>query len=128
LFRHLSAELPFGSLIALVGPSGSGKSTLLALLGGLIRPTEGRVSLPDQCDEPTWVFQSVSVIPCRTALDVVILPLLGAGATRRAASDEGRRILELMGLGAVAHRPSVRCPEERHSAWQSAAQCCTAAP
>ena len=51
-----------GEVLVVIGPSGCGKSTLLSILGGLLRPTEGRVLLqgkaPDGCLNPlTFVFQ-----------------------------------------------------------------------
>ena len=41
--RDVSVEIPSGSCVTITGPSGSGKTTLLLTLGGLIRPTSGRV-------------------------------------------------------------------------------------
>ena len=96
LFRDLSLTVDHGDLIALVGPSGSGKSTLLAIIGGLAKPIEG-----DALTDPvrtTWVFQTPSGIPRRTALDLTALALLANGETRREANAKARRLLDQVGL------------------------------
>ncbi len=69
-----------GEIVAIIGPSGCGKSTLLRLLGGLERPSEGRVSVAG--DPPagslnpiTYVFQDFALLPWRTAEGNVRLAL-----------------------------------------------------
>ena len=80
-----------GEIVALIGPSGCGKSTLLGILGGLIRPERGRVSLsgapPGDCLNPlTFVFQDFALLPWRTVWGNAMLPLehhpLSAGERR----------------------------------------------
>ncbi len=48
MLQGLHLEIPRGDFLALMGPSGSGKSTLLNLLGGLDRPTQGRITIDGQ--------------------------------------------------------------------------------
>ncbi|HET9931326.1 MAG TPA: ABC transporter ATP-binding protein [Polyangiaceae bacterium] len=91
----IDLEVVAGSFVALVGPSGSGKSTLLRLIAGLEAPTRGRVEVePTAAPQPgrastAFVFQDAHLLPWRTVLDNVALPLelLGidkAEARRRA--------------------------------------------
>ena len=69
-----------GRITCIIGPSGCGKSTLLRLLGGLERPTEGRVlaegDVPSGCLNPlTYVFQDFALLPWRSARGNIALPL-----------------------------------------------------
>ncbi len=109
-----------GEFIAVMGPSGSGKSTLLNLIGGLDRPTAGRILIDGQditaLDEDElcryrrerigFVFQSFNLLPARTALENVEFPLIFAGippAERRTRAEEA---LTAVGLAdRLHHRP-----------------------
>jgi NitT/TauT family transport system ATP-binding protein len=69
-----------GEIVALIGPSGCGKSTLLGILGGLIAPERGAVSLAgtpaSDCLNPlTFVFQDFALLPWRTVWGNAMLPL-----------------------------------------------------
>lgn len=101
LFSDLSADLHAGDVVGLVGPSGSGKSTLLSILAGWVQPTQGTVERLG-VEHTGWVFQSPHGMPRRTALDHVVLALLGRGARRREAEREAAAILDRLGLTAVA--------------------------
>jgi NitT/TauT family transport system ATP-binding protein len=102
-------ELAFepGEVVALVGPSGCGKSTLLNLLGGLLQPTRGRVTMegapPADCLNPlTYVFQDFALLPWRTVagnISLVLEDRLRDGGARRKRIDE---MLHLTGLGDFA--------------------------
>jgi putative ABC transport system ATP-binding protein len=113
--RGVSLSVAPGDYLAIVGPSGSGKSTLMHLLGGLDRPTGGRLAIGGR-DIATltaaelaklrnetigFVFQSFHLLPRTSALDNVALPLVYRGYGFRR-----RRVLAAAMLGRVglAHR------------------------
>jgi NitT/TauT family transport system ATP-binding protein len=98
--------------MCVVGPSGCGKSTLLRALSGLLTPTEGTVTLGDEPVSQTTrcighVFQEANLMPWRTVLDNVMLPLELAGvpmAERRASAQD---LITLVGLeGFEAYYPA----------------------
>jgi putative ABC transport system ATP-binding protein len=113
ILRGVSLAIEPGEAVALLGPSGSGKSSLLMVMGGLERPTGGRVVVAGQelggLDENALarlrrrhigiVFQSFHLLPTMTALENVAVPLELAG--RRDAADAARAALGRVGL---AHR------------------------
>ncbi len=102
-----------GERIALLGKSGSGKSTLLNLLGGLDRPTAGELvvdgmNLQDLSSAQLskyraklvgMVFQSFNLLPARTALQNVELPMIFQGRSRNERSEEAANALRRVGLG-----------------------------
>lgn len=116
---NLSVEA--GEFLAIMGPSGSGKSTLLYLIGGLERPTAGKVYLQDNdlstLDDDAlsrlrrthlgFVFQFFNLIPVLPALDNVAMPLILHGVARGEALKRAQSALEKVGLGGRAtHRPA----------------------
>ena len=95
-----------GEVLAVVGPSGCGKSTLLGIMGGLIRPAEGRVTVAgevaaDCLNAMTPVFQDFSLLPWRDVAGNVALPLEGqmGRAEMRARVAE---VLDLVGMAEFA--------------------------
>ena len=119
--KKIDLEVERGEFFAVVGPSGSGKSTLLYIVGGLARPTEGRVVV-DGVDLSTlrddelsefrhekigFVFQMYYLIPRMTALKNVMLPLRLRGISGREAERRALEALELVGMEHRArHRPT----------------------
>ena len=114
-------EIGRGEAVALVGPSGSGKSTLLNLMGGLDRPTSGEVWVDGEDlarasqkrlvehrkHRVGFIFQSFNLLPHRTALENVELPMTLAGLSTGERRARARELLERVGLGPrEGHRPS----------------------
>jgi len=106
---------------AVIGPSGSGKSTLLYLLGGLDRPTSGRIEVAgqsiDQLDENAlavyrrrmvgFIFQSFNLISSMTALENVAFPMRFARLSRRQRQERALQLLKQVGLENRAyHKPT----------------------
>lgn len=80
VLRDISLDIPTGKIVCLVGPSGCGKSTLLRLLGGLERPSAGRVlqlgTPPEGCLNPlTYIFQDFALLPWRSVQGNISLVL-----------------------------------------------------
>ncbi|MFN2456796.1 MAG: ATP-binding cassette domain-containing protein [Chitinophagaceae bacterium] len=71
IFRNVDIEFSAGNSYAITGPNGSGKSTLLQTIGGLLQPSEGKISFYDSDKEilPEKVYQSISF--CAPYLDLV---------------------------------------------------------
>lgn len=102
----LDLEVPAGSFTAVIGPNGCGKSTLLRLVAGLLPPTEGAVevggSAPRAGDGRVGLaFQQPRLVPWRSVLDNVALPLELAGEAALSRREQARRSLERVGLGNV---------------------------
>lgn len=103
LFEGLTTHLAPGEVVGVVGPSGSGKSTLLCLLAGWVSPARGVVERVGVVNTG-WVFQNPHGVARRTALDHVVLPLLGTNMTRPRAEVRALEILDLFSLSEVAGR------------------------
>lgn len=114
VIESLTFSFPEMASIAIVGRSGIGKSTLLHILGGLDRPTSGKVLYgasdltefgPDELSDfrgrtVGFVFQSHHLLPEFTALENVAMPLLIAGRDDGDAKQSAARMLERVGLAA----------------------------
>ena len=100
-----------GAFVSVLGPSGCGKSTLLRLASGLIRPTSGRMLLgAEEIAGPRSdvgiVFQQPTLLPWRTVLDNVLLPIRALRRDARAHRARALELIELVGLAEFArHYP-----------------------
>ncbi|GBC84363.1 putative ABC transporter ATP-binding protein YknY [bacterium HR11] len=117
VLQGLNLDVDAGEFIAFMGPSGSGKTTLLNLLGGLDRPSAGRITVDGvditglsssqlarwRARHVGFVFQTFNLIPVLTAFQNVELPLL---LTRLSRAERRRRVetaLRLVGLADRMH-------------------------
>jgi lipoprotein-releasing system ATP-binding protein len=115
VLRGVNLRVAAGESLAVVGPSGSGKSTLLNIIGGLDRPSRGRV-LFEGCDlaglgdadlarfrnrRIGFVFQLHHLLPQCTVLENVLVPTLvgGEGTDKEEAELRAKRLLARVGLG-----------------------------
>ncbi len=118
--RGLDMAVSDRELVAVRGPSGCGKTTLLNLLGGIDRPTAGRIevngsNLVDLSDAELvryrlqkvgFIFQFFNLVPTLTAEENVELPMRLAGKGPSARSKRTKELLELVGMTKRAvHRP-----------------------
>jgi putative ABC transport system ATP-binding protein len=108
--KNVNLTIHQGETVAVVGPSGSGKSTLLHLLGGVDRPTSGKVYVNGEdiyaLNEKQlaifrrrnagFIFQSYNLIPVLTAEENMLLPLLLDG--KPAGREHLEELLKLLGL------------------------------
>lgn len=101
-----------GEFVAFLGPSGCGKSTLLRMIAGLDRPTSGSVSLESKSRELqydskrrsniAYVFQDAHLLPWRTVLRNVMLPLELMGVPTRERDESAMAMLEQVGVADFA--------------------------
>ena len=118
--KGINLEIRRGEYISIMGPSGSGKSTLFNMIGGLDKPTEGKVYIDEvdvaqldayelawlRCRKIGYIFQSFNLIPVMTALENVTLPMTFAGMSTDESVDKGIRLLTMVGLGdRFQHKP-----------------------
>jgi len=111
--RGVSISINRGEYISIMGPSGSGKSTLFNMIGGLDKPTEGKVYIDEvdiaqldayelawmRCRKIGYIFQTFNLIPVMTALENVMLPMIFAGMNTADAQDKAAEILNRVELG-----------------------------
>jgi NitT/TauT family transport system ATP-binding protein len=81
-----------------LGPSGSGKSTLLRILAGLLAPTSGTFTFTGGTPRIGVVFQQSNLMPWRTALENITLPLELQGVPAREARSRAQDMIDLVGL------------------------------
>src|SRR5881398_961305 len=118
--RGLDLHIHDGELVAIRGPSGCGKTTFLNILGGIDRPTAGRIevngsNLVDLSDgelvryrlrQAGFVFQFFNLVPTLTAEENIELPMRLASKDATARKARTKELLDLVGLAQRArHRP-----------------------
>src|SRR2546430_15178696 len=118
--RDFNMHMPGGHLVGVQGPCGCGTTTLLNLIGGIDRPTAGRIeversNLVDFADgdlvkyrlaKVGFIFQFFNLVPTLTAEENVELPLRLAGRSPSIRAKRGKELLELVGMTQrSSHRP-----------------------
>jgi putative ABC transport system ATP-binding protein len=121
VLKGIDLEIETGKYISIMGPSGSGKSTLFNMIGGLDKPTGGKVFIDEvdiaqldayelawlRCRKIGYIFQTFNLIPVMTALENVTIPMTFAGVSGDDSLKRGMQLLEQVGLsGRHDHRPS----------------------
>jgi ABC-type lipoprotein export system ATPase subunit len=110
--KGVGLEIERGRFVSIVGHSGSGKTTLLSLIGGLTRPTHGKVYIDgvdiwELSDEELselrnrkigFMFQFSSLIPTLNALENVMLPVAFGRSSNGDVEKRAKELLELVGL------------------------------
>lgn len=121
VLKGIDTDIARGEMVSIVGASGAGKTTLLQVMGTLLRPDEGSITLADtdvtrlgdaalsrfRNQHIGFIFQFHQLLPEFTALENVMLPALIAGQSKRAAATRAAELLDFMGLTARAeHKPT----------------------
>ena len=121
VLKGIDTDITRGEIVSIVGASGAGKTTLLQVMGTLLRPDEGSITLADtdvtrlgdaalsrfRNQHIGFIFQFHQLLPEFTALENVMLPGLIAGQSKRAAANRAAELLDFMGLTARAeHKPT----------------------
>ncbi|MBK0003565.1 ABC transporter ATP-binding protein [Erwinia sp. S38] len=101
VLRDIDLQVAQGEIVALLGPSGCGKSTLLRIIAGLEQHDSGELRLAPAV-KIGMVFQSYSVFPWLSVEDNVAFGLTLQGATKKAARQTARELLEKVGLAGQA--------------------------
>jgi len=119
--KGVTVEIMRGEYISIMGPSGSGKSTFFNMIGGLDKPSEGKVYIDEvdiaqldsyelawmRCRKIGYIFQTFNLIPVMTALENVMLPMVFAGLKTDEAQDKAADILKRVELGhRLMNKPS----------------------
>jgi putative ABC transport system ATP-binding protein len=111
--RGVTLSVSRGEYVSIMGPSGSGKSTLFNMIGGLDKPTEGKVYIDEvdiaqldayelawmRCRKIGYIFQTFNLLPHQTALENVMLPMIFAGMKTDEAQEKAAGILKHVELG-----------------------------
>jgi len=111
--KGISMTINRSEYISIMGPSGSGKSTFFNMIGGLDKPSEGKVYIDEvdiaqldsyelawmRCRKIGYIFQTFNLIPVMTALENVKLPMVFAGLNESEAQDKAADILKRVELG-----------------------------
>lgn len=122
VLHGVSLSVRRSEVVSLVGASGAGKSTLLQIIGTLMKPDSGNITIggvsPAGLGEKAlaqfrnrhigFVFQYHHLLEEFSALENVMMPMLIGGARRSAAKERAAELLDMVGMGArLEHKPSM---------------------
>lgn len=110
---NISLSITRGEFLSIVGHSGSGKTTLVSIIGGILKPTSGRVLLEgvDICslddnrlseyrvNRIGFMFQFASLLPILTAMENVLLPGLFNPGHKTENDKKAKDLMEMVGIG-----------------------------
>ena len=102
VLQGVNLEIPRGNYISIMGPSGSGKSTLFNMIGGLDKPSSGKVFIDEvdiaqldayelawlRCRKIGYIFQTFNIIQVMTALENITLPMIFSGMNNDTAVEK----------------------------------------
>jgi putative ABC transport system ATP-binding protein len=111
--KGVTVSIERGEYISIMGPSGSGKSTFFNMIGGLDKPSSGKVYIDEvdiaqldsyelawmRCHKIGYIFQTFNLLTVQTALENVMLPMVFAGMNTSEAQDRAAEILKRVELG-----------------------------
>lgn len=101
---NISFDVREGEIVVIVGPSGCGKSTLLRIFAHLIEPTKGRIIFQGKNNSHPknskfgYIFQRSTLMPWRTIIDNVLLPLEIKGENKKTMNEKANKLLRLLNL------------------------------
>lgn len=119
--RGVNLNIQKGEIVAIMGPSGCGKTTLLNMIGGLDKPTSGKVWIGNEeitgysdneittfrKENLSFIFQFFNLFDVLTAVENVSLPLLLMGQPTKVAEEKSKSILREVGMGSrLYNRPN----------------------
>ena len=121
ILKEITLSIHQGEITSIVGPSGAGKTTLLQIIGTLLKPGEGELSIDGvnpfalsaqkqahfRNKQIGFVFQFHQLLPEFTAAENVAIPAMIAGMSKRQALSEAEQLLTQLGLAdRLKHRPA----------------------
>lgn len=110
---NVALKIERGEFISIIGHSGSGKTTLLSIIGGVLRPTSGKVLFENndifslnknnlseyRCKRIGFIFQFASLLPVLTARENLLLPTVFNSGSKNDVKEKAIGYLNLVGLG-----------------------------
>ena len=121
ILKEITLTIHQGEITSIVGPSGAGKTTLLQIIGTLLKPDKGELSIDGvnpfalsaqkqahfRNKQIGFVFQFHQLLPEFTAAENVAIPAMIAGMSKRQALSEAEQLLTQLGLAdRLKHRPA----------------------
>ena len=121
ILKEITLSIHQGEITSIVGPSGAGKTTLLQIIGTLLKPDKGELSIGGvnpfalsaqkqahfRNKQIGFVFQFHQLLPEFTAAENVAIPAMIAGMSKRQALSEAEQLLTQLGLAdRLKHRPA----------------------